>query len=370
MRRLANIYRLGRKELVSLRFDIVISVLVIYSFSAAVFLSATDRGFEIRNASVGIVDEDRSQLSARLADALLPPYFLPPQPLALDAIDRAMDNGRFTFVIDFPPDFQADVMAGRRPVVQVNVDATAMSQALNGAGYIQAIMEREIAVFLQDRGDQPAVTAAIRVLFNPNLNPVWFGGVMELTSQITVLAIVLTGAALIREREHGTIDHLLVMPITPLEIVLAKVWANGLVIVVAATLSLLLVIRGLLGVPIAGSIPLFVVAVVLYLFSLTAIGILLGTVARTMPQLGLLFIPVVIPMIMLSGSFTPLDSMPAVIQHLMALSPSTHFVEAATAILFRGAGIDVVWRPFVAVTAIGLVFLAIALARFRRTITL
>ena len=193
---------------------------------------------------------------------------------------------------------------------------------------------------------------------------------MQLINMITIMAIVLTGAALIREREHGTIEHLLVMPLTPAEIMIAKVWANGLVTVIAATLSLKLVIQGVLQVPISGSITLFVIGTVIYLFSVTALGIFLATLARSMPQFGLLAFPVFIIMILLSGGSTPLESMPSWLQHLMQLSPSTHFVSFAQAILYRGAGFDVVWPQFAAVSGIGAVFFVGALLRFRKMVTL
>jgi ABC-2 type transport system permease protein len=180
-----------------------------------------------------------------------------------------------------------------------------------------------------------------------------------------MLAIILSGAAIVREREHGTMDHLLVMPLTPAEIALSKVWANGLVIAVAVGLSLYIVVRTLLGVPIAGSIPLFMLGVLIYLFFATAIGIFLGTVARSMPQLGLLYMLVFLPMNMLSGSNTPLESMPVWLARFMQLSPSTHFVAFAQSILYRGAGLDVVWPEFLAVAVIGAVFFGLAILRFR-----
>lgn len=370
MRRLQNIYRLGLKELVSLRHDRVLLAFMTYAFTIAIYVPATGTGLELRNASVAIVDEDDSQLSARIPDAFLPPFFLPPARIAISEIDRVMDAGRYTFVIDIPPDFQADVLAGRQPALQVNVDATAMSQAGIGAGYIRSILTQELAEFLRGRYEVPLPHAdiVVRPLFNPNLEASWFVGVMQIINMITVLAIVLTGAALIREREHGTLDHLLVMPLSPLEIMLAKVWANGLVIVAAAMISMLLVIMGLLRVPIAGSIPLFISGVVLYLFSVTAIGIFLATVVRSMPQLGLLFIPIVFPMILLSGGYTPLDGMPEAIRTVTMFSPATHFVSIAQAILFRGAGFGLVWESFVAVGAIGAVFLVGALLRFRASV--
>jgi len=191
---------------------------------------------------------------------------------------------------------------------------------------------------------------------------------MGIINNITMLAIILAGAAVVREREHGTMDHLLVMPITPFEIAMSKVWANGLVIAVAVGLSLYLVVQMMLGIPIAGSVPLFMVGVVIYLFFATAIGIFLGTVARSMPQLGLLYMLVYLPMNMLSGSNTPLESMPVWLATIMQASPSTHFVSFAQSILYRGAGIDVVWPEFLAVAVIGALFLALAILRFRSVV--
>jgi ABC-2 type transport system permease protein len=188
---------------------------------------------------------------------------------------------------------------------------------------------------------------------------------MGIINSITMLAIILAGAAVVREREHGTTDHLLVMPLTPFEIAMSKIWANGVVITTAAGLSLYIV-RTVLGVPIGGSIPLFMLGVIIYLFFATAIGIFLGTIARSMPQLGLLFMLVFLPMNMLSGSNTPLESMPNWLATLIQASPSTHFVSFAQAILYRGAGFTVVWREFLIVALIGGLFLILALRRFRK----
>lgn len=190
---------------------------------------------------------------------------------------------------------------------------------------------------------------------------------MGIINNITMLGIILAGAAIVREREHGTMDHLLVMPLTPFEIAMSKVWANALVITIAAGLLLYLVVRTLLHVPIVGSVPLFMLGVAICLFFTCAIGIFLGTVARTMPQLGLLFMLIFLPMNLLSGSNTPLESMPRWLTTVMQASPSTHFVSFAQAILYRGAGIDVVWPQFVFVGVIGAVFLAFAILRFRST---
>ena len=367
MRKAANIYWLGLKELRSLLRDYVLLGLVVYSFSLAVMIQARSNSQELHNASLAIVDEDRSELSRRIAHAFTPPLFQPPQTIAERDIVPLMNKGRYTLVIDIPPNFQRDVLGGRRPALQIDVDATAMVQAGLGSGYAQQIIATEIADFVSHSEGVPlsTVNLDVRIAFNPNITTAWFTSVMAIINNVTMLAIILSGAAIVREREHGTMDHLLVMPLTPFEIAMSKVWANGLVIAVAVALSLTLVVRLILGIPIAGSIPLFMVGVVIYLFFATAIGIFLGTVARSMPQLGLLFMLVFLPMNMLSGGNTPLESMPPWLATVMQVSPSTHFVSFAQAILYRGAGLDVVWPEFLAVAGIGGLFFGLAIMRFR-----
>jgi ABC-2 type transport system permease protein len=371
MRRLENIYRLGVKELFSLRHDKVLIILIVWAFSFSVHTAATGMSHDLHNASIAIVDEDRSQLSDRIRDAFLPPYFREPVLIDHRDIDPGLDSDRYTFVVVIPNDFEADVLSGRRPAVQVNIDATAMMQAGIGDNYINAILTREVRDFMGMKGAGQAgpVALQIRYAFNPNIMSPWFTGVMQLINNLTMLSIVLTGAALIREREHGTIEHLLVMPLTPFEIMMAKIWANGLVILIATSLSLWLVIETVLAVPVAGSKPLFLAGTALYLFFATALGIFLATVARSMPQFGLLFMMVVLPMNLLSGGNTPLESQPPLLRAVMQGVPSTHFVSFAQAILYRGAGIDIVWPKFLLVTAIGGVFLAFAAARFRKSIS-
>ena len=278
MRALENIFWLGTKELRSFMRDFVLLGLVIYAFSLAIIAQAQSSSQEVHNASIAIVDEDHSELSRRIAHAFLPPYFQTPQPIAERDIVPLMNAGRYTFVIDIPPNFARDVLAVRQPAIQLNVDATASVQAGIGADYAQQIITTEVANFLSraEGTHLSLVNLVVRIAFNPNVETAWFTSVMGIINSVTMLAIVLAGAAVIREREHGTMDHLLVMPLTPFEIAMSKIWANGLVIVVAVGLSLYLVVRGLLGIPIAGSTPLFLLGVAVYLFFATAIGIFLA----------------------------------------------------------------------------------------------
>lgn len=366
----SNIIQLGLKELRSLWHDKMLAFFILASFSIMIYSAATAASRELHNAPIGIVDEDQSPLSARIISAFYGPYFKPPRVISMDEIDPGLDAGDYTFVLNIPPDFQRDVLAGKHPALQVNIDATRMTQAFIGANYIQNIVTGEITEFAQRHrsGAVLPITLATRVKFNPNLNGIWFGGVMEIISQVTMLSIILTGAALIREREHGTLEHLLVMPLIPFEVMAAKVWANGLVVLVCTALSLRFVVQGALGVPIVGSTPLFLFGTMLHLFSTTSMGILMATVARSMPQFGLLMIIVVLPLQMLSGGITPRESMPEIVQTIMLAAPTTHFTALAQAILYRGAGLDVVWPQLIAIMGIGTVFFVGALLRFRASL--
>lgn len=370
-RHAANIFRLGVKELWSLARDPMMLVLIFVSFTLMIYTAATAVPESLHNAAIAVVDEDVSPLSARITSAFYPPHFTRPAMVTSAEADAGMDAGRYTFVVNVPPNFQRDVLAGRPAEIQLNVDATRMSQAFTGSSYIQQIITDEINEFVK-RYRKPTelpVDLAVRMRFNPNLTQAWFGSLMEIINNVTMLSIILTGVALIREREHGTIEHLLVMPVTPTEIMLAKVWSMGLVVLVSAGLSLTFVVRGLLHVPVEGSVALFLAGVALHLFATTSMGIFMATLARSMPQFGMLLVLVLLPLQMLSGGTTPRESMPDFVQNIMLAAPTTHFVELGQAILFRGAGLGVVWQPFLALALIGSVLFAFSLTRFRKTLS-
>lgn len=371
MIRVKNVFRLGIKELWSLVRDPIMLVLIAWTFTVAIYVAATAMPESLHNAPIAIVDEDGSPLSARIVSSFYPPHFKTPVMVSLADIDPGMDKGEYTFVLDIPPGFQRDVLAGRVPSIQLNVDATLMSQAFIGNGYIQQIVASEVSEFVQRHHSIPVapVDLALRMRFNPNLEQAWFGSLMEIINNVTMLSIILAGAALIREREHGTIEHLLAMPVTPAEIMLAKVWAMGLVVLMAAMVALVFVVQGALHVPIQGSIMLFMLAAALHLFATTSMGIFLATLARSMPQFGMLLVLVLLPLQMLSGGATPRESMPELVQNIMLAAPTTYFVSAGQAILYRGAGIDVVWPQFLAILAIGSALFFVSLARFRKTIS-
>jgi ABC-2 type transport system permease protein len=370
MESLLNIFWLGIKELRSLLSDTVMVVFVVYAFTLAIHVQATGTSSEVNNASIAFVDEDHSALSKELFNAFYPPRFK--YPVLIDATDMldAMDKGLYMFVVSLPPRFEHDLRAGRNPSIQVNIDATAMQQAGIGAGYIKSIVSDRIGSFLKrtDESGQQPVEIVVRKLFNPNAVSSWFKSVVAIINQISLLTVILTGAAVIREREHGTLEHLLVMPLTAFEIAMAKVWANSLVILIATAASLYMVVEMALGVPFAGSHLLWFIGVVLYLFFATALGIYLGTVSRSMAQFALLIILVIVVLMLLSGGSTPIESQPGWLQKLTYFLPSTHFVSFSQVIIYRGGGIDAVWRQFAMVAGVGLAFFVYSVSLFRKSI--
>ncbi len=210
-----NIFHLVIKELRSIRADPTMLILVVYAFSISVNTVATGAVTEATNLSVGIVDEDGSDLSRRIAEGLRLPTFQPPVHITASEIDPMMDQGKLLFVVEIPPNFEADVRAQRKTGLQINVDATAVAQAGNGASSLRNAIATEIQRFISGRESATAglINLVVRAAFNPNLKTAWFSAMTQVINQITLLTVILTGAALIREREQGTVEHLLVMPV-------------------------------------------------------------------------------------------------------------------------------------------------------------
>ena len=371
MTSLLNIFWLGIKELRSLFSDYIMVLLVIYAFTEAIYITATGTSSEVHNASIAFVDEDGSALSKELINAFYPPRFRLPELIDARKVEDAMDQGRFMFVVAIPPQFENDLRANRNPDIQLSIDATAMQQAGIGAGYIKSIINDRVANFLKRTDDTTAqpIRLVVRKLFNPNTISSWFSSVVAIINQITLLTVILTGAAVIREREHGTLEHLLVMPLSALEIALAKVWANGLVILVATAISLYVIVIKALEVPFAGSFALWFSGVILYLFFATALGIFLGTISQSMAQFALLMILVVVVLQMLSGGSTPVESQPVWLQYISFFFPSRQFVSFSQIIIYRGGGFSAVWSQFLMVSGVGIAFFVFSLSLFRKSLS-
>ena len=369
MRTFLNIYNLSVKELKTLFYDKVMVLLVIYSFSFAIYIGGTQTSTELRNASIAFVDSDKSTLSNRIIDSFMKPRFNTPAVISYDDVNANLDSGYYTFVILLPANLEKDVIAGKSPDILANIDATRMTQAGIGSGYIQNIITQEVETFLKgtyDSSINPKIVS--RYKYNPNLTSMWFGSINEIINNIVMISILLSGAALVREREHGTIEHLMVMPLRAFEIMLSKILSACLVVLVCVSFSLLVVIELILKIPLSGSVPLYLLCTFLVLFATTSMGVFMGTIVKNMPQLGMIFILTILPLMLLSGSITPYESMPMILQDLMKLMPTSHFVDLSQAILFKGAGLSIIWKKMLIIFIIGVVFFVSTLALFKRSL--
>ncbi len=369
MRTLKNILALSGKELRSLFGDTILVIFIVMMFSTMVYNTATNATSDVRNANIGIVDYDRSPLTRQIVAALLPPQFSKPVYVNPNDTQDLLDKSELTFVLEFPPNFQRDVLAGRAPEAQLLVDATAMTQAGMGSGYITQIFSREIQEFMgvkQQISQAMPARAVVNLQYNPNNDSSWFMGAAMAGNNIMLITLVLVGAAVIRERERGTMEHLLVMPVTATEIVASKILANGLVVSAAAVLSMKFIVGGAIGAHLAGSFALYALGVVLFMFSVASLSVMLATIAPTMPQYSLLMVPTYIVFMMFSGSTSPRANMPEMAQRVSEYWPSTQFAHFAQSVLFRGAGLETVWVQLVALSVAGVVFLGLALVRFRK----
>lgn len=366
MRWLKNVGTLSLKEWKSLFSDPILLVLIIYMFSVALYTVANMPTTEMHNAAVAVVDHDRSELSYALRDRLLPPNFNAVQEIEAHAVDEAMDSGKFTFVLDIPPNFEKEWLSGRQPKIQLLIDATAMTQAGVGLNYINQIFSQTLQQWLGTPSSEPPLQVVSNVLYNPNYSSKWFMGTMQLVGNLNLLMLLLSGAAVIREKERGTMEHLLVMPVRASEIAVAKIFANGTVLLTVVMLSLLLMVKGVLGVPIAWEMfPKFALGVVAFIFSIASLGILLATIAPTMPQFGLLCIPTYVVMYLLSGSNSPVENMPELAQQLTQFSPTTLFGAFTQDVLFRNAELSLLWENLLKMAGLGAIFLTIALVQFK-----
>lgn len=367
-RSLRATFWLGVAELVGLWRDPIMVALLAYAFTVAIHAAGASLPESLRHATVAVVDEDRSNLSGRIVMALQPPHFLPPELVGPAAAERGLDLGRYTFVLGIPPAFEREVLSGRSPDLQLAVDATRMSQAFSGSGHLAAIVAAEVHEHLARHRavPSPSVGLDLRMRFNPNLVSAWFGSTMELVNMVTLLAVVLAGASLIRAREQGVLSQLLSMPVTPGQIVAGTIWPIVVVVSLAAAFSLAVVVRGLLAIPTLGSPSLWLAAATLAAAAAALLAVLLAGAARDMPRFALLLVLVFLPLEMLSGAVTPRESLPEAVRVGMLAAPTTHFVAASSGILFRGAGLDLVWPSLAAIAAIAAACGLLAGIRFRR----
>jgi len=326
---------------------------------------------QVESAGVVVHDDDHSALSREFIHRLRPPWFRLDGEISNPETGMAMlDAGETLAVIDIPPQFQESIMKGEQVSVQMQVDATSTLQGPMAAGYAEQIAgqyARELAMLHPEvPGNLPQIEDKHRLWFNANMNDFWYTPITELLAAITIFCVLLPAAAMAREKERGTIEQLMVSPLTPLQIMAPKVIAMTIVILIGMTVSLAFIIKPAFGVPIRGSLALFFAVSILYIVTTTGLGLVAGTIARNMGQVGMLAMLILLPTIIFSNIYTPPEGKPQWILAVSNLVPLHHYFEITMAIFLKGAGFDVLWKEILWLAALGGGIFAIGGWTFRR----
>jgi ABC-2 type transport system permease protein len=364
------------KELRQCSRDLILVGFIAYSFIGAVYIAGTGVTQDLRNATLLVHDADASIDSRDLLYRFQRPYFnrIGHTGSAADGLMR-LDSGSAMLLLDIPEDFSETLNRGARPAaVQLLVDTSNVTLGYLASAYGDSIVAQFTADWAQRKAEEkgmdlrklPSIENASRVWYNPNLNGHWFNAIAQWLTMMTVVAVLLPATALVRERERGTVEQLLVAPLTPMQIMLSKALAMTLVNVVGTVLSVYLIMRPLLAVPFAGSAWLFFATTALYIFSIAGLGLAIATFARSSAEVGMLVILIAVPMTALSGTWTAPEAMPAWARYALQVSPLHHFIECAYGILLRGAGIETLWSSILSMMLLGAALFGIAWLRLRR----
>ena len=363
------------KELLQLSRDTILIFFTIYAFTVDVYLAGSGVSLALNNAALAVFDGDRSHASRELASRFRAPYFKLTASLERPRETVAvLEKGDAMVALDIPERFEADLLRGDPVSVQMQVDTTNTVLGLLASSYGQQIVARyglEVAMQrhgLSADGDVagPVLIDQHRVWFNPNQTDAWFMSISQLLTVITLFAMMLPAAAMVREKERGTIEQLVVSPLSAFQVMFPKVVAMTLVILCMTAISLTLILRGIFDVPLKGSLGTFFAVTTLYVFTTSGLGLLVATLARNMAQAGMLIILLIAPMIFLSGAWTPPEAMPGCMRQLMAVSPLHYFIDASYGVLLKGADLRLIAPQIAGMLILGSITFGLGLWRFRR----
>ena len=362
------------KELLQLRRDPLLLGAIIYLFTVDIFIAGGVK-MQLNNAMVAVHDADRSMASRELIYRFRPPYFkLMGEILDEHEGTRLLDSGEALLVLDIPPKFQHDLIQGKTADVLVQVDTSNTVLGFLASSYAGQIIGqysfdmavKRIGLSKESLTEMPMLVDQHRVWYNPNQTESWFMSISEMLSVITVLSIMLPAAAAVREKERGTIEQLLVSPLSPMQILLPKVISMTMVILLGTAVSILLILEPFFHVPIKGSLLLFFTVTALYTFTTSGLGLFVATVSRNLAQVAMLTILIILPMIFLSGAWTPPEAMPVGLRQAMYLSPLYYYIEMSYGILLKGTGINILWDSLLGLMLLGILVFGFGVWRFRR----
>ena len=370
-----RLHALTVKEFIQLMRDAILIVFIAYTFTADIYLASSGVSLQLKEASVYFLDHDKTAMSRELLSRFKEPDFrIIAEAERESDSNRLLDMGTAMVFLDIPPDFQKSLISGAKTSVQMQVDTTNSVLGFLASSYAEQIVGefgletavKRLGLTGGNMANVPIIHDQHRVWFNPNQNDAWFMGISELLTIITLLAIVLPAAAMVREKERGTVEQLLVSPLSSFQIMFPKVISMTLVILAGALFSIIFILKGVFHIPIQGSLILFFSVTTLYVFTTAGLGLLISTVARNMAQMGMMTIFIFIPMLFLSGAWTPPEAMPLWMKIFMYISPLHYYIDTGFAIFLKGAGLDILWPSILSMAVLGSIIFGAGMARFRQ----
>ena len=371
---LERLARLARKELTqtlrdprALRVIFVAPILQLVVFGYAV---TTD----VKNAALVLYDRDNTAVSRQLVQELTASGYFRLEEIAPRASDlaEALDHGRAILALEIPRGLQTDLASGRPATVQLLIDGTTSNTATVAQAYASQIILRfgqehsAAPAVAQVRGVRPGVDLRVRAWYNPNLESRVYNVPGVVGNLMMLMSLLLTTLAVVRERELGTLEQLMVSPLTPAEMIVGKT----LPVVGIAMVDLMLITSVAtlwFHIPLRGSLALLVLVSLAYVVCGLGIGLLISTVSNTTQEAFMTMFMFFLPAMIISGFFFPIENMPVFFQYLSLINPVAYYVKAVRAIFLKGAGLGVLWPQLAALAVMGGSILWFASTRFRKT---
>jgi ABC-2 type transport system permease protein len=374
---LRRLLGLIRKEFTQIFRDRALVFILVWAFTAAIYTSGHGRAMEVTNVATAVYDMSHSAASREFLSHLQAPYFKFVAFLDREEdITKWLDGGKASIVVVIPPDFQRRIDGSGQAHIQVITDGAVAVPATIAVAYIAQISANYSVAVLQHRAGAagfelsslPGVDERVRVKFNPNMLSTWFSSLLELMNMFTMVSLLLTAADMVREKEHGTLEQLLVSPVRAIEIFLAKIIPTVVLVLGLSSLSFLLVLKPAFHVPIRGSIFLFYAVAALYVFAMTSMGIAIAVVARNLAQAMMIMLLILQPMVFLSGAWNPPEAMSRWMRWLSFLSPLRYFIDFGYGVILKGNGFPFVVWDIAGIFVLGCVLFSFSLWWFRRSL--
>jgi len=369
-----KIFILLKKEVLQFMRNIPLLIIVLYACTLDVYM-ASQFSMDLNNYPIAIYDMDKSQKSRDLIRRIRQPFFNITSFINNEKdVDDLILRGDVGLVLIIPRHFQDKINSGKGAPVQIILDATASNTAELAGNYLyKIVMDFSMNIIVNEWQISnktyqlvPLLMSQPRYEFNENLVDKWTMCIQEFFTILTLIAILLPATAMVNEKQFGTIEQLMVTPLRPFEIMLAKVLPMMGIFIVASFISIYSIMIPVVGVPMRGNILDFFILTIVFCFTSSGLGLLISTVSQNLSETVLLTLLILFPIMFLSGAWVPPEAMPSWMQGLIVFSPLKYYLDIGIGIFLKGNSILFMWKEFIALVVLGLIIFLIGAARFRK----